>query len=185
MLKTSVWGLGGPLWNDSPPPHRILSSLEWLQRVLWSQPALPPRPFLPHSGHVLEWRGWLSGLTQQCILRAWPPKFLLWSALDTSAEVASLSLAWLRWYQAYLLVHQKLYHWLDLVLVFPKLTGHLVWCFPQRIPFYLFIIKNFFWPCHETYRVLVPWLGIKPSVPAVELWSLNQRTAREVPRSSF
>ena len=117
-----------------------------------------------------------------------PPKFLLWSVPDTSAEVVSLSLAWPRWYQVYLLVHQKLYHWLDLVLVFPKLTGHLVQCFPQRIPFYL-LLKKIFWPCHETYRVLVPWPGIKLSVPcsgSVEsLPKDHQGGPREVPRSSF
>ena len=42
-------------------------------------------------------------------------------------------------------------------------------------------LKKFFWPCHTTYGILVPWPGIKPLPPAVEAWSLNHWTTREVP----
>ena len=47
--------------------------------------------------------------------------------------------------------------------------------------FYLFI---YFWPCHTACGmrgILVPRLGIEPAPPAVEGWSLNHWTAREVP----
>ena len=42
--------------------------------------------------------------------------------------------------------------------------------------FYLFI-----WPCLGACGILVPWPGIIPTPPAVEVWSLNQWTSREVP----
>ena len=38
-------------------------------------------------------------------------------------------------------------------------------------------------PCHRAFRILVPGPGIKPWLPAVEPWSPNHWTAREVPRS--
>ena len=56
--------------------------------------------------------------------------------------------------------------------------GCLFWgCF-----FCLFFI---FWPGHEARGILVPRLGIKPVPPAVEAWSLNQWTVREVPSFFF
>ena len=42
--------------------------------------------------------------------------------------------------------------------------------------FYLFI----FYPCPSACGILVPWPGIEPSAPVVEVWSLNHWTAREV-----
>ena len=42
---------------------------------------------------------------------------------------------------------------------------------------YLFI----FWPCHTACGILVPWSGIEPLSPAVEVQSFNHWTAREVP----
>ena len=46
----------------------------------------------------------------------------------------------------------------------------------------MIIALNFiFWPHHAACRILVPRPGIKPVPPAVETWSLNHWTAREVP----
>ena len=44
---------------------------------------------------------------------------------------------------------------------------------------------SFFWPCHEACGILVPRSGIQPRLPALEAWSLNDGTAREVPVSSL
>ena len=38
-----------------------------------------------------------------------------------------------------------------------------------------------FWLCHPACGILVPWPGIEPMHPAMEVWSLNHWTAREVP----
>ena len=46
----------------------------------------------------------------------------------------------------------------------------------------LLLLKLFFG--HVTHRVLVPWSGIEPMPPALKVWSLNQRTTREVPQYS-
>ena len=46
--------------------------------------------------------------------------------------------------------------------------------------FYLFI-----WPHCEACGILIPWPGIKPVPPAVEVWCLNHWTAREVPGEIF
>ena len=48
-------------------------------------------------------------------------------------------------------------------------------CFPALLFFF------FFWPCRTACGILVPQPGIKPMPPAVEAWSLNHWTAREVP----
>ena len=40
----------------------------------------------------------------------------------------------------------------------------------------------FFWPQHVACRILVPQPGIEPMPPAMEAWSPNHWTAREVPR---
>ena len=42
------------------------------------------------------------------------------------------------------------------------------------------IKKNFFWPCHTPRGILVPQPGIEPASPALEGWSFNHWTAREV-----
>ena len=47
---------------------------------------------------------------------------------------------------------------------------------------YLLLLLLLFWPHHEAGGILVPQLGIEPVPPAVEAWSLNHWTAREVPR---
>ena len=38
-----------------------------------------------------------------------------------------------------------------------------------------------FWLCHPACGILVLWPGIEPMPPAMEVWSLNHWTAREVP----
>ena len=40
----------------------------------------------------------------------------------------------------------------------------------------------FFWLCHVASRILVSQIGIDPIPPALEAWSLNNWTTREVPR---
>ena len=39
----------------------------------------------------------------------------------------------------------------------------------------------FFWLCHLACGILVPQPGTEPVTPALEVWSLNHWTAREVP----
>ena len=39
----------------------------------------------------------------------------------------------------------------------------------------------FLWPCHVEGGILAPRPGIEPVPPAVEAWSPNHWTAREVP----
>ena len=41
-------------------------------------------------------------------------------------------------------------------------------------------VSLFFWPWHAVWGILVPQLGIKAAPLAVEVWSLNHWTAREV-----
>ena len=36
-----------------------------------------------------------------------------------------------------------------------------------------------FWLCHSACGILVPWPGIEPMPPAMEVWSLNHWTARK------
>ena len=40
----------------------------------------------------------------------------------------------------------------------------------------------FFLPHHTACGILVPWPGIKPMPPALEVWSLNHWTARDFPK---
>ena len=47
--------------------------------------------------------------------------------------------------------------------------------------FFLIHLYFLFWPHCAACRILVPQLGIEPMLPAVEVWSLNHWTAREVP----
>ena len=54
--------------------------------------------------------------------------------------------------------------------------------------YFLFHCYNFFFffltfqPCYKACRILVPWLWIEPMASAMEAWSLNHWTAREVPK---
>ena len=42
------------------------------------------------------------------------------------------------------------------------------------------VFWGFFWPHCTACRILVPGPGIEPTPPAVEAWSLNSWTTREV-----
>ena len=66
--------------------------------------------------------------------------------------------------------------------------------FPLHLLVFFFFLKRcllkvifylFFWLYHETWRILAPWLGIKPMPLAVEAWILNHWTARKVPLFRF
>ena len=48
-----------------------------------------------------------------------------------------------------------------------------------------FIFTFFFWPGQTACRILVPQSWIKPWSPAVEAWSPNHWTAREIPGICF
>ena len=41
--------------------------------------------------------------------------------------------------------------------------------------------KKIIWPYHTAFWILVPQPGIEPMPPALEAWSLNHWTTREVP----
>ena len=43
----------------------------------------------------------------------------------------------------------------------------------------------FFLPYHLAYGILVPWPGMEPVCLALEAWSLNHWTTRQVPRIQF
>ena len=45
--------------------------------------------------------------------------------------------------------------------------------------------NKYFWLCHPACTILVPQPGIEPVSPAVEVWSLNHWTTREVPKQIF
>ena len=49
----------------------------------------------------------------------------------------------------------------------------------------IFIYLCFFWLYHPSCGILVPWPGIKPVAPAVEVQSLKPWTARGVPGKHF
>ena len=50
--------------------------------------------------------------------------------------------------------------------------------------FFFFLLFIFiFWPRREACEILVPQPGTEPVPPAVEEWSLNHWTAKEVPLS--
>ena len=51
--------------------------------------------------------------------------------------------------------------------------------------FLSFFFFFFFGLHHASYGILVPWPGIKPASRALEEWSLNRWTAREVPSISI
>ena len=48
------------------------------------------------------------------------------------------------------------------------------------LPCFLSVFFFFFWPLHAACGFLVPLSGIEPVPPALEAWSLNHWTAREV-----
>ena len=67
--------------------------------------------------------------------------------------------------------------------------GVMVLCYNNQTQAYFLKIR---WNSHETFlatgaagEILVPWLGIEPTPPPLEAWSLNHWTTREVPTSHF
>ena len=63
-----------------------------------------------------------------------------------------------------------------------KILVFLLFFFFLLAGFLSFIYFIFFWPCPTACGILVPPPGIEPAPPALEAWSLNHWTAREVPR---
>ena len=56
-------------------------------------------------------------------------------------------------------------------------------CTPRHLTYFTYLLLNLFiWPCRAACRILVPRPGTEPMPPAVEAWSPNHCTAREVPR---
>ena len=55
----------------------------------------------------------------------------------------------------------------------------------RSFSFLLLLLLFLFWPHHAASGALVPWQGIEPVSPALEAWSLNHWTAREVPDWEF
>ena len=51
--------------------------------------------------------------------------------------------------------------------------------------FSFFFFLTFLWPRHAARGILVPQPGLEPTPPAVEAWSLNHWTTREVPQDLF
>ena len=65
---------------------------------------------------------------------------------------------------------------------FPLWALGLAWTFSAFcVCVYIVFVFNFFWLYHATCGILVPRPGIEPGPPAVEAWSPNHWTAREVP----
>ena len=52
-------------------------------------------------------------------------------------------------------------------------------CYYKSVP-----ILFYFWPHCVACGILFPWPGIEPTPPALEAWSPNHWTAREVPTTS-
>ena len=51
--------------------------------------------------------------------------------------------------------------------------------------FFFLLLLLFFWLHSVACRIIVPQPGIEPASPAVEAWSLNHWTTREIPVVSF
>ena len=73
-----------------------------------------------------------------------------------------------------LLILSPILHYNCIVILFRSFI------FFKDIIFFFFLI---FWTCPVACRILVPQPGMGPTSPAVEVWSLNHWTTREVPRS--
>ena len=56
---------------------------------------------------------------------------------------------------------------------------------PSYLTSYFSFLFFFLWPCLKACRILFPWLGIEPSPTAVQAWSPNHWSTREVPTSYF
>ena len=49
----------------------------------------------------------------------------------------------------------------------------------------LLLLLLFFWPHHIAWGILVPWPGVEPTPSAVEAWSFNHWTSKEVQDAWF
>ena len=54
-------------------------------------------------------------------------------------------------------------------------------CNGRNVVVFIIIFFRFSWLCHTACGILVPQPGIEPAPPAVEVWTFNHWTAREVP----
>ena len=110
---------------------------------------------------------------------------LLPSVLQCSQKSVQISNFWSQWWLPVCLTNRmqtssnvdrtKTYPWLS-CLSLPLL---------KRLPSHHPIPPSLFLVHHMACRILVPQPGIKPASPAVEAWSLNHLTTREVPRFPF
>ena len=61
---------------------------------------------------------------------------------------------------------------------------HMLWMTTTPVHHGIFILNLtfffFFGPCHVSHEILVPLPGVEPVLPAMEAWSLNSWTTREV-----
>ena len=75
--------------------------------------------------------------------------------------------------------------WRLKVSIYMRKCAYMLHSLLERLVFFLsvfyFLIFFLFWPCHVACGILVPWPGIEPGPPAVEVWSPNHWTTREFP----
>ena len=74
--------------------------------------------------------------------------------------------------------------WLIILGNFHVLMAIHVLC-SQKCLFKFLVLFFFLWLYYITYRIVVPWTGIKPAPPAVEECSVNYWSTREVPLAYF
>ena len=102
--------------------------------------------------------------------RHWPPSPSRWKNWSMSLKVKPLIVprAMGNW--------EETYRWHQVYTCSSKVT---------RIEGKTVLQPSYFFVCfgHMAYRILVPWPGMEPTPPAVEAWSLNHWTAREVPHN--
>ena len=82
----------------------------------------------------------------------------------------------LKWYK----VPGSILRNLDLVV---KKETSVIYLFTDLSKWWSDRLIFFFWPCHATCGILVPWPGMEPVPTVLETWSLNHWTAREVPKT--
>ena len=65
--------------------------------------------------------------------------------------------------------------------VWEETKNQFFFCFSLYLFIFSFFFFLIFWPCPAACGILVPRPGMQPEPPAVEAWSLNHWTTREVP----
>ena len=162
--------------NRVPSPHHILEgvsenkSLPKVLKVGWCLLGHPNRlPSRPRV-YIPICKGLGHGLTESKI-------FLCLTLRLTPRPRASLVAMGLGDGQAYTtMVSGLLGHLLSL-----RCSGHFLYHFNMFIYLSFFSFFFFFWSLCSAYGILVPQPGIEPMSPAVQVWSLNHWTLREVP----